>query len=49
MNELEGLKEITLPNPVPYTPHTLGWYILFGLLFFLGLWLILRFLRKRKK
>ncbi len=47
--ELEGLKEISLPDPVPYIPQSIGWYILFGILFLLMIWFIYRFFRKRKQ
>jgi hypothetical protein len=47
--ELEGLKEISLPDPVPFIPQTLGWFIVFGILFLLMGWLIYRFFRRRKQ
>ena len=47
--ELEGLKEITFPSPVSYTPQTTGWYILFTLLILLLAFFIYRFYRSRKK
>ncbi len=37
--EIQGIKEITLPDPVSYTPQTIGWYMLFAVLLILSVWL----------
>jgi hypothetical protein len=37
--EIAGLKEISLPDPIPYLPQTIGWYILFTVVLILALWL----------
>jgi hypothetical protein len=40
--EIAGLKEISLPDPIPYLPQTIGWYILFAVVLILALWLCYR-------
>ena len=47
--DLTGLKEISLPDPVVYVPQTPFWYVLFGLLFLIMIYLLFRWIRKRKK
>ena len=37
--EIAGLKEISLPDPVPYLPQTVSWYILFAVVLILIVWL----------
>ena len=44
--ELAGLKEISLPEPVVYTPQTFAWYIIFGVVLLLLVWLIFRWIRR---
>ena len=48
-NDLAGLKEITLPEPMAYTPQTLFWYMLFGILFLILVWLVARWVDKRRQ
>jgi Domain of unknown function (DUF4381) len=36
---LDKLHGFYQPSPVPWTPHTLGWYIIFGILALLVVWL----------
>lgn len=35
---LDALKELPLPPAIPYTPHTIGWVILAGILLLLIIW-----------
>jgi len=44
----EGLIEIGLPQPIAYRPETIGWFILFGLIFMLFLWLVYRRYKYKK-
>ena len=44
----EGLIEIALPQPIAYRPETIGWFILFGLIFFLLIWILYRYFKHRK-
>jgi hypothetical protein len=46
---LDKLHGFYQPPPVPWTPHTLGWYILFGILVFLITWLTIWEIRKWRK
>lgn len=45
---IKGLIEISLPQPVSYWPQTIGWYILFGLLFLAAAWMGYRRYRYHK-
>jgi hypothetical protein len=36
--QVQGIKEIILPEPVSYTPQTVGWWILFGVVGLLFTW-----------
>jgi hypothetical protein len=45
-NEIQGLKEIALPDPVAYTPQTIGWYSLFAAALILIVWLSYRGYRR---
>ena len=38
----EGLIEITLPQAISYKPETIGWLILFSLIFTLLVWIVYR-------
>ena len=44
---IEGLEDIVLPQPVPYRPNTVGWYVLFALLLALVVHLYARHRRSR--
>jgi hypothetical protein len=46
--QLEGLIEIALPQSIRYTPQTIGWLILFGLILILFIWIVYRRYRYRK-
>ncbi|MCZ6681358.1 MAG: DUF4381 domain-containing protein [Candidatus Poribacteria bacterium] len=39
VSKLEGLQEIVLPVPISYTPQTIAWYILFGVVLIVVIWL----------
>lgn len=44
-HSLEGLKEIPLPDPIPYTPQTAGWFLIGALALLAigyGLWRLAR-------
>ena len=43
---MSNLEEIELPESVPFTPETIGWYLLAGLLVVALLWLALRFWKR---
>jgi hypothetical protein len=45
-SELENLHEILLPDPVSWMPQTIGWYAVFGIIFFLAGWWIYSRLRR---
>jgi len=38
--QLEGLIEIALPQSISFRPETIGWLILFGLIFILFIWIV---------
>ncbi len=40
--QVQGIKEIILPEPVSYTPKTVGWWILFGVVGLLIAWWVWR-------
>ncbi len=42
------LQDIVLPDPVSWAPQTAGWWILLGLLVFLGAWWTRGVLRRRR-
>ncbi len=44
--ELAGMKEIVTPEPVPYVPQTIGWYILLTLIMIFALYMAFRWHRK---
>ncbi len=44
----EGLIEIALPQAIAYRPETIGWFILFGLIFILFTWIVYRRYKYRK-
>jgi uncharacterized protein DUF4381 len=44
---LEGLLELPLPEPVSYTPETVGWYVLAAIVLFAVLLLSWRWIRYR--
>ncbi len=44
--ELAGLKEIAMPEPVPYVPQTIGWYILLTLIVVFAILMAFRWYRK---
>ena len=44
---LDALKELPLPPVIPYTPHTIGWAILAGILLLLILWSLWRRHKRR--
>ncbi len=44
----EGLIEIALPQAIAYRPETIGWLILFGLVFILLVWIVYRRYQHRK-
>jgi hypothetical protein len=46
--QLEGLIEIALPQAIRYTPQTIGWLILFGLILILFIWIVYRRYQYRK-
>lgn len=39
---MSNLEEVELPEPVPFTFETVGWYLLAGLILGVGLWLAYR-------
>ena len=43
---MSNLEEIELPESVPFTPETIGWYLLAGLLVLALLWLAWRFWKR---
>jgi len=43
---MSNLEEIGVPDPVPFTPQTAGWYLLAGLLVVGAVWLAWRFFKK---
>lgn len=48
---LETLHDILLPNPVSWTPRTIGWYVVFGLILFgaaRGIGVVLRRFRRNR-
>jgi hypothetical protein len=45
--QLSNLKEISLPEPVAYTPQTVGWYLLLALAILVAVLLIIRWRRNR--
>lgn len=45
--ELAGLQEIALPEPISYTPQTIAWYVLFGLVLITAIWLYWRWYQRR--
>jgi hypothetical protein len=47
--QLVNLQEIALPEPVPYTPQTIGWYILLGLVLIAIAFLIVRWRQNVKR
>jgi cbb3-type cytochrome oxidase subunit 3 len=46
---LEKLHEILLPEPVSWTPHTIGWYVVLGLVLIAAGWWVYRRLRRFQK
>jgi hypothetical protein len=46
---MSNLEEIGVPDPVPFTPQTAGWYLLAGLLAIGAVWLAWRFFKKWRK
>jgi hypothetical protein len=47
--ELEGLREIRLPEPVSYAPQTIGWWIVFALLLLIALYVAFRLWRRWRR
>ena len=45
---MSNLEEIVPPEPVPFTPETIGWYLLAGILVLALLWIAWRMLRRRR-
>ena len=43
---MANLEEIELPEPVPFTPETVGWTLLAGVLLLVLLWLVWRLLKR---
>jgi len=46
---LQNLHEIILPEPVSWMPQTIGWYTVFGLIFFVAGWWVYCGLRHYRK
>jgi len=46
--QLESLIEIALPQAIRYTPQSIGWLILFGLISILFIWIVYRRYQYRK-
>ena len=46
---LQNLHEIILPEPVSWMPQTIGWYTVFGLIFFVAGWWVYCSLRHYRK
>ncbi len=46
--DLNGLHDITLPEPVSWMPQTTGWLVLLGLIVALGAWLAFAKYRRHK-
>ena len=44
----DGLIEIALPQAISYTPETIGWFILFGLIFIFLVWIAYRRYKHKK-
>ena len=47
--ELVGLKEIRLPEPIPYTPDTTAWWVLFAVLLLLVGWIAFALWRRWRR
>jgi hypothetical protein len=46
---LQNLHEIFMPDPVSWMPHTLGWYVVFGLILLVAGWWVYGRLRRFRK
>lgn len=44
----EGLIEIALPQVIAYRPETIGWFVLFGLICILFIWIVYRRYQHKK-
>jgi hypothetical protein len=46
--KLDGLHDIAVPDPVPWTPQTVGWAVLLVVLLFLAIGIVTTMVRRRR-